>query len=46
LGTTTGERRLKIVQILIRHKVKDYKKRVPLFDEHAAKRKASGAKFL
>jgi hypothetical protein len=26
--------------------VKDYKKRVPLFDEHAAKRKASGAKFL
>jgi len=46
LGTTTSEKRLKIVQILIRHRVKDYKKWKPLFDEHASKRKASGTKFL
>ncbi len=33
-----------MVQFLIRHKVKDYGKWKPVFDEHAAKRKASGSK--
>ncbi len=33
-----------MVQFLIRHKVKDYAKWKPVFDEHATKRKASGSK--
>ena len=33
-----------MAQLLIRHKVKDYGTWKPLFDEHAAKRKAGGSK--
>jgi len=33
-----------MVQLIIRHKVKDYAKWKPLFDEHGAKRKAAGSK--
>ena len=33
-----------MVQLLIRHKVKDFAKWKPVFDEHAAKRKANGSK--
>ena len=33
-----------MAQLIIRHKVKDYKKWKALFDEHAAKRKAAGSK--
>ena len=33
-----------MAQLLIRHKVKDYKTWKPLFDEHAGKRKAGGSK--
>lgn len=32
-----------MVQLIIRHKVKDYAKWKPLFDEHGAKRKAAGS---
>jgi len=31
-------------QFLVRHKVKDYSKWKPVFDEHGAKRKAAGSK--
>jgi heme-degrading monooxygenase HmoA len=33
-----------MAQLFIRHKVKDYAKWKPLFDEHGAKRKAAGSK--
>jgi len=33
-----------MAQLIIRHKVKDYAKWKPLFDEHGAKRKAGGSK--
>ena len=33
-----------MAQLIIRHKVKDYGKWKPLFDEHGAKRKAAGSK--
>jgi heme-degrading monooxygenase HmoA len=33
-----------MAQLFIRHKVKDYAKWKPLFDEHGAKRKAAGCK--
>ena len=33
-----------MAQFLVRHKVKDYGKWKPLFDEHAAKRKGGGSK--
>ena len=33
-----------MVQLIIRHKVNDYAKWKPLFDEHGAKRKAAGSK--
>ena len=33
-----------MAQLLVRHKVKDYTKWKPIFDEHSAKRKAGGSK--
>ncbi len=33
-----------MAQLIIRHKVKDYGKWKPLFDEHGAKRKAAGSR--
>jgi heme-degrading monooxygenase HmoA len=33
-----------MVDLIIRHKVQDYAKWKPIFDEHAAKRKAGGSK--
>jgi heme-degrading monooxygenase HmoA len=33
-----------MIQLLVRHKVKDYSKWKPVFDEHGAKRKAGGSK--
>ena len=33
-----------MAQIFVRHKVEDFKKWKPIFDEHASRRKAAGSK--